>query len=143
MSIPTLYRTRRHSIGLTALIDVIFILLLFFMLSSTFTRWRAIDLQVPEAGIRASGQPPQIVLLDERGSLKLHGHAFSVTHYSALTAGHLSEFEHEQPLVVLPEGNTNVQTIISTMESLKKIGLMHVILGSSLPERAIQAEPRD
>lgn len=143
MSIPSLYRPRRHSIGLTALIDVIFILLLFFMLTSTFTRWRAIDLQVPDAGERESVQPPQIILLDETGGMKLHGSTFSVMHYNALTTDDLPEFEPERPLAILPEGNTNIQIIIAAIESLKGIGLTQVVLGNSLPEKTGQAKHHD
>lgn len=143
MSTPPLYRPRRHSIGLTALIDVIFILLLFFMLTSTFTRWRAIDLQVPDAGAAESARSPQIVLLDETGGMRLHGGTFSVAHYGALTAGDLPEFDSDRPLAILPEGNTNVQTIISAIERLKGIGLAQVVLGSSLPEKAGQAGRHD
>ncbi|MBK6278385.1 MAG: biopolymer transporter ExbD [Gammaproteobacteria bacterium] len=33
----------RSRISLTALIDVVFILLLFFMLTTQFTRWRSLD----------------------------------------------------------------------------------------------------
>ena len=143
MSIPPLYRPRRHSIGLTALIDVIFILLLFFMLTSTFTRWRAVDLQVPDAGERESAQPPQIILLDETGGMKLHGSTFSVTHHSTLTAGDLPEFDPERPLAILPEGDTNIQVIIAAIESLKGIGLAQVALGNSLPGETGQAERHD
>ena len=143
MSIPSLYRPRRHSIGLTALIDVIFILLLFFMLTSTFTRWRAVDLQVPDAGARESTQPPQIILLDEAGGMKLHGSIFSVAHYGALTTDDLPEFDSERPLAILPEGDTSVQIIIAAIESLKEIGLAQVVLGNSLPEKTGQAEHHD
>lgn len=41
-------RTRRRAvISLTPLIDVVFILLVFFMLASSFLDWRAIDLGTP------------------------------------------------------------------------------------------------
>jgi len=40
-------RRRRAVISLTPLIDVVFILLVFFMLASSFLDWRAIDLGTP------------------------------------------------------------------------------------------------
>ena len=42
---------RRALIGLTPLIDVVFILLVFFMLASSFLDWRAIDLTAPARGL--------------------------------------------------------------------------------------------
>lgn len=44
---------RRRVISLTPLIDVVFILLVFFMLASSFTDWRAIRLDTPPAATRA------------------------------------------------------------------------------------------
>jgi biopolymer transport protein ExbD len=38
---------KRRVISLTPLIDVVFILLLFFMLSSGFTHWRQLDITAP------------------------------------------------------------------------------------------------
>ncbi|SFD74585.1 biopolymer transport protein ExbD [Thiohalospira halophila DSM 15071] len=42
--------SRRRLISLTPLIDVVFILLVFFMLASTFMEWRLIDLQIGGEG---------------------------------------------------------------------------------------------
>ncbi|QXT38950.1 biopolymer transporter ExbD [Gymnodinialimonas ceratoperidinii] len=46
-------RTRRRALSLTSLIDVIFLLLLFFMLTSTFTRFSEIRLSAAGAGASA------------------------------------------------------------------------------------------
>lgn len=48
---PSAVRKRRRRLSMTSLIDVIFLLLLFFMLSSTFTRFAEVDL----AGAAAAG----------------------------------------------------------------------------------------
>lgn len=51
---------RRRPLGLTSLIDVIFLLLLFFMLSSTFTRFGDMPFLAAGGGTGASpaGSPP-------------------------------------------------------------------------------------
>lgn len=46
---------RRRRLSMTSLIDVIFLLLLFFMLSSTFSRFAEVELSAASAGA-ASGQ---------------------------------------------------------------------------------------
>lgn len=43
-------RPRRRLISLTPLIDVVFILLVFFMLASSFSQWRTVDLTVAGGG---------------------------------------------------------------------------------------------
>ncbi|MFP4132454.1 MAG: ExbD/TolR family protein [Thiohalospira sp.] len=50
MHIETGAAPRRRLISLTPLIDVVFILLVFFMLASSFMEWRLIDLEVGGEG---------------------------------------------------------------------------------------------
>lgn len=54
---------RRRRLSMTSLIDVIFLLLLFFMLSSTFSRFGEITLAASPAGAAAGGPPPRFVQL--------------------------------------------------------------------------------
>ena len=72
-------RRRRESvdIGLAPLIDVVFILLLFFVVTTTFTRETQLRVDLPEA---ASGTPPEAsevkqleVLIDVDGNYTLNG----------------------------------------------------------------------
>ncbi len=66
-------------IGLAPLIDVVFILLLFFVVTTTFTRETQLKVDLPEA---ASGTPPQQtevkqleVVIDIEGNYSLNGKA--------------------------------------------------------------------
>lgn len=61
---PVLHRRR---LSLTSLIDVIFLLLLFFMLSSTFTRYGDLPFLAATGGATPDGAPPAFlrVLPDE------------------------------------------------------------------------------
>ncbi|MHC0053618.1 biopolymer transporter ExbD [Actibacterium sp. D379-3] len=62
---------------MTSLIDVIFLLLLFFMLSSTFSRYSQIDLAVVRRGMaEPSGTRPIFLRLTGAG-LSLNGRALS------------------------------------------------------------------
>ncbi|NNL95745.1 MAG: biopolymer transporter ExbD, partial [Xanthomonadales bacterium] len=49
-------------INLTSLIDVVFLLLIFFMVSTTFERQAALRIDLPEASVQAETQPSR----DER-----------------------------------------------------------------------------
>lgn len=131
--ITGLYQRRRRHIGLTALIDVVFILLLFFMLSSTFTRWRTVDFESPVAGSSATSQEPQIVLLDASGALKLHDRDVSISGIDRLGAADADLFEADQALVLLAAADTSVQTIVLAVEGFNEIGLQDVIFAGALP----------
>ncbi|HAW45965.1 MAG TPA: biopolymer transporter ExbD [Roseovarius sp.] len=59
---------RRRKLSLTSLIDVIFLLLLFFMLSSTFSQFSEVDLSTGGAGQTAvAGTRPIFVQLRAEG----------------------------------------------------------------------------
>lgn len=65
---------RRRAIALTPLIDVIFLLLLFFMLTTTFTRTGEIPLVAAGSGVGAADEPPLFLRVDP-GGMSLNGHA--------------------------------------------------------------------
>lgn len=64
---------------MTSLIDVIFLLLLFFMLSSTFTRFAEIPLSTAAAGTGAATAPPLFLQLD-MADLRLNGATIDLSH---------------------------------------------------------------
>ena len=63
---------RRAVIGLTPLIDVVFILLVFFMLASSFLDWRSIELRAPGPAASSTLEGTLFVELRE-GGLRLAG----------------------------------------------------------------------
>ena len=117
---------RKKSISLTALIDVVFILLMFFMLTSSFTQFSAIDMQTALAASATSELKPQQLHLDIEGQLR------SVD--SANTGAVLSDdmlqaaWDNKAATVVLPAGNTPVQVIVDTLSRLQSLGFTRVTL---------------
>ncbi|MEM6859026.1 MAG: biopolymer transporter ExbD [Pseudomonadota bacterium] len=73
----TASRRRRRTLSITSLIDVIFLLLLFFMLASTFQQFSELEV----AGVSGSGSRPAtpedapLRLVIEPGGLSLNGAA--------------------------------------------------------------------
>lgn len=135
MNETPLYYPRRRPISLTPLIDVVFILLMFFMLTSTFTRWKAVDLRLPIASSDAGPKKPQTLLLHTDGSLSLRGRPFQLPNPDAETA-FSAALDPVRPVVVFPEADTRVQTIISTFEWLAAAGVSSPVLGAALEREA-------
>lgn len=127
MSTTPLYAARRRAVSLTALIDVVFILLMFFMLTSTFSRWKAVDFHFPVAGPELSPQQPQAMILHANGALSLNGRPFSVS-----PPGDSGGLDSTRPVVVFPEADTRLQIIISAFEQLQAAGISGASLGKSL-----------
>lgn len=75
---------RRSAISMTSLIDVIFLLLLFFMLSSTFTRFGEIELTAPGGGAGRAATPVYLRL--DAGRILLNGRETALDDISAALA---------------------------------------------------------
>ncbi len=58
---------KRNRIGLTPLIDVVFLLLVFFMLSSTFLRYTGVDLTGGQSGIASKADVKNLVIVRVKG----------------------------------------------------------------------------
>ncbi|MEQ8480585.1 MAG: biopolymer transporter ExbD [Hoeflea sp.] len=65
-------RFERRRLALTPLIDIIFLLLLFFMLSSTFSRFTEVPVQGGVAGA-GRGERPDVLISVSSGSVRLNG----------------------------------------------------------------------
>ena len=74
---------RKRVLSLTSLIDVIFLLLLFFMLSSTFSRYTDIELTSSMSGNTATSTESPVLLRLTQDALKINGKSTSLSNLSA------------------------------------------------------------
>ncbi len=113
------YRCRRPQIPLTSLVDVVFILLFFFMLASRFAQLQAIELNLAAAdgGILAPAEVTRLLRLDADGALRLDGEAVDLEQLLARL--------REQPgvhLVVQPAPGVPLQQMVELMDRLRPTG---------------------
>ena len=114
-------------IGLAPLIDVVFILLLFFVVTTTFTRETQLKVDLPEA---ASGTPPQAetrqleVLVDVEGQFSLNGNPLVKHDLATLMAALSKESAGDTslPLVISADGKAPHQAVVTAMDAAGKLG---------------------
>ncbi len=94
---PLRPRPRRRKLSMTSLIDVIFLLLLFFMLSSTFSKFAEVEVRAASGGAAASGDQTLAFLRATAAGMTLNGTALGV---DALAA-RLHDLQADKPLVLL------------------------------------------
>lgn len=70
---------RKRVLSLTSLIDVIFLLLLFFMLSSTFSRYTDLELTASMSGNTAASADSPVLLRLTQDTLKINGKSTSLS----------------------------------------------------------------
>jgi biopolymer transport protein ExbD len=122
---------RRQVISLTPLIDVVFILLLFFMLSSSFMQWRQIDLSAAQAAENSSTEVLRLRLLSDQGVFEYEGRQYRMQDAVALHALVLAAPEAVFAIDVVPGVMT--QTLISLLDAVKQAGAQQVSLAGVLP----------
>ncbi|MDG6778393.1 biopolymer transporter ExbD [Thiomicrorhabdus sp. zzn3] len=135
------YKPRKQAISLTALIDVVFILLMFFMLTTSFIRWQsfAIDVENSSAILETQQEIYQLVL-DSAGRLSALNEATAIQsplwrqdrHYSHITPQDFMAFPDNALTVIYPQSDVEVQTIISVFDGFKKRGINGISLGPVL-----------
>lgn len=130
MQLAGLYHRKARKISLTALIDVVFILLMFFMLTSTFSQWKAVDFHSPVASTEPDADQPTLLILGPDGSLRMANGSLEIQAGQAVDPG---VFRADEVLVLLPEADTRVQAIVQRLEELKNLKLAVTLGGVTEP----------
>ncbi|MEM8793939.1 MAG: biopolymer transporter ExbD [Pseudomonadota bacterium] len=118
---------RRRTLSMTSLIDVIFLLLLFFMLSSTFSKFGEIDLVTASgsAGATRSQEPPIFIKRDAE-TLTVNGQIRTLEEAETEVA---ELHEKGADIVILSIGETlTSQVLIETMVSLTRAAPVRITL---------------
>ena len=117
---------KRRRLSLTSLIDVIFLLLLFFMLSSTFTRFTEVDIAAGRAGkpVETTKAPDIFIRLGEGGSWKVNGAALGADDAIA-ELSRLEEMGATTAIVVV-RNNVTSQELVDALERISKAGKLQV-----------------
>ncbi|WP_304640573.1 ExbD/TolR family protein [Pseudomonas sp.] len=126
MDTSLLYTRKARRISLTALIDVVFILLMFFMLTSTFTQWRSMEFKAPVQGVDSADQAPRVLRLASNGELRDPAGKLLLATEQPVMA---TLFEGTASLVLLPEADTPVQLIVTRLEEFESAGLKATLGG--------------
>jgi len=123
-------------IVVTPLIDVILVLLIFYMVTTTFVTESRMELSLPQASAEASSElPPHVeVVVDRDGNVYVDGHALLNTQVTtikrALTQARAG---HVEPLVVISaDANARHQAVVDVMDAARQLGLFKITFPTRL-----------
>jgi len=113
------------SIELSPLIDCVFLLLIFFMLSSTMLA-PAIDLDLPDAAIASDVQSPEMVVtVDRRGRVLLNGRELRMGELSERLAPLVSG-SRRKVVTYRGDARSDHATFVRVLEAARAAGAKHV-----------------
>ncbi|MEM6511988.1 MAG: biopolymer transporter ExbD [Pseudomonadota bacterium] len=116
------HRAPRKRASITSLIDVIFLLLLFFMLSSTFSRFSEIEISVASSSGNSSASSDNNLLLIEATGVSLGAEQLQdvdiVVRLQALAAAGTTSLTVEPADAVVTQRMIDVLTIVAEVPGL-------------------------
>ena len=132
MHFVALFRCRRRAIGLAPLIDVVFILLLFFMLTTSFLQWREIPISIPAAGGTPQAKDIRLLRLEaEDGTFLYQDRIYLIRDLATLRA--LVAEQPDAVHAVQSAPGVRTQTLVNLLDQLKLAGAAHLSLTDPLP----------
>lgn len=120
------------SINLTPLIDVVFLLLIFFMVSTSFSELTQLTVNLPEAdGARATDEIGLVVVIDSAGNVTVGGDPVpneAQGLYRALEAAANGNFD--VPVILSADAMTPHQYVVMVLDVASLLGLQRVTIAT-------------
>ncbi|WP_347908276.1 biopolymer transporter ExbD [Pseudomonas grandcourensis] len=118
-------------INLVSLIDVVFVLLLFFVVTTTFTRETQLRVELPEAvsGASADDQARQLdIAISADGVFSVNNHILPKSDLASLMDALQKEANGDtnRPLSISADGKTQHQSVVTAMDAAGKLGFSHL-----------------
>jgi biopolymer transport protein ExbD len=125
-------------VNLTPLIDVVFLLLIFFMVSTTFDRHAKLKVSLPEATTKATQQQndPLVLSIDAKGNYFLNEHQVVNQQLGTLkqailkTLGEKNVNIKDVSLVLRADANTPHQSVVRAMDAASQLGLTRLSIAT-------------
>jgi len=118
------------TVNLTPLIDVVFLLLIFFMVSTSFTRETQIKLDLPKASIEPleSEIDSLEISIDKEGRYFINGKGVVNTSLKTLKKA-ISILLQESPqasVIISADANTPYQSVVTAMDATSQLGIKNL-----------------
>ncbi len=128
-------------VNLTPLIDVVFLLLIFFMVTTTFNKDAKIQINLPTTtnAMATPKKMPLEVIIDGNGKFFVDGREVlnnkPETLFRAMTQALNERGEKTPPLVISADANTNYQAVVTAMDIAGRLGMTNFSMATSQSQR--------
>ena len=117
----------KRSLNLTPLIDIIFLLVVFFLLTSEYVLTEVVDLSISSVKSEASedndfnNETPILVVLTEGNSFLYSGKEYNLSLMGEIIGGEISDNKDRNVIITNREG-VSVQELVTAMDGIKSAG---------------------
>ena len=130
---------QRLELNITPLIDVVFLLLIFFMVSTTFERDSELQIELPEATAKPQSADDRsiVVTIDASGRYQVNGRSLINAQPETLkeaVARARAGNQDVRSLVISADATTPHQAVITVMDAARLLGIDHLSFATRLTE---------
>ena len=126
------------SVNMTPLIDVVFLLLIFFMVTTTFSRNTNLLINLPEAtGELTEQQPVEIeIIIAQSGTYSVNGRQLVNSQIETLmrTVAEVSGGDTSIPLIITADASTTHQSVVTAMDAVAQLGFTSLNIATREPD---------
>jgi biopolymer transport protein ExbD len=121
-------------INLTSLVDVVLLLIIFFMASTTFVREAALRVELPEASPEpvSAGENALEITVTAEGSYLVNRQALVNNRADTLRRAleRASDGKHDAPLVIRADARATHQSVVTAMDVAGRLGFVHLSIAT-------------
>ena len=118
-------------IDLTPMVDVVFLLLIFFMISTTFVESPGISIKLPEASSQTIDREPKElkIYLSRDGDIFYRDQKISLADFKALLAEHPSDAE-QTTVLLLADQESRHGKVVTLMDLARDAGFVKLAIAT-------------
>jgi len=122
-------------VNITPLIDIVFLLLIFFMVSTTFERESEIDVTLPQAAIDAPQEQNEVIeiVVSSQGEFYINGKRVINKQVSTLKQALLkvANGREDPPIIISADAKATHQSVVTVMDAARQLGFVHLSFATS------------
>lgn len=126
-------------INLTPMLDVVFLLLIFFMVSTTFTKESHLTIDLPEASAQASEVDKTAIeiLITSTGEYSINGKPLLNQQMDTLMRAIQKEMggQSKVPTIITADAKTPHESVVRAMDAAGQLGLVNLSISTRQPEK--------
>lgn len=129
-------RKRELELSMTPMIDVVFLLLIFFMVTTSFNRETELKISLPEAnGSEVTDKKSLRLIIDAKGLFYVNQKQLVNQKLSTLKAAlrQAAGDTRNQPFVIHADGKSPHQSVISALDVAGDLGFKHITFAAQQP----------
>lgn len=127
-------RGRGTDMNLSPLIDMMFILLIFFLVTTTFVKEAGVEVERPEAQTAETREKASMVVgIDERNQIHIEGEQID----KRMVRPRMERFVRQSPqgsVVIAADSQSSTDILIQVLDACRLVGIQNISVAARRPE---------